>query len=149
MIMEVRFAKYNDFEGIMNLYEFLHPGDTLAPLNQLKNIWDEVMNDTRKYQYVVAEEDNRILATSCITIIPNLTRKARPYAVIENMVTHPDVRRRGIGRATMKLLLEFAKQNDCYKVMLLSSNNRKTSHNFYYSMGFDGDVKRGFTYYIV
>ena len=85
--MEVRFAKYNDFEGIMDLYEFLNPGDTLAPLNHLKNIWDEIMNDSQRYRYVVVEDKDKLLATSCI-IIPNLTRKGRPYA-IEN-VSHPD-----------------------------------------------------------
>ena len=147
--MEVRFAKYNDFKGIMDLYDFLNPGDTLASLDQLKNIWDEIMNDPRKYRYAVAEEQNRLLATSCITIVPNITRKGRSYAVIENVITHPDVRRKGIGRAMIQLLLDFAKENDCYKVMLLSSNERKIAHDFYKSIGFNGDIKRGFTYYIV
>lgn len=147
--MEVRFAKYNDFKGIMDLYDFLNPGDTLASLDQLKNIWDEIMNDPRKYRYAVAEEQNRLLATSCITIVPNLTRKGRSYAVIENVITHPDVRRKGIGRAMIQLLLDFAKENDCYKVMLLSSNERKIAHDFYKNIGFNGDIKRGFTYYMV
>ncbi len=147
--MEVRFAKYNDFKGIMDLYDFLNPGDTLASLDQLKNIWDEIMNDPRKYRYAVAEEQNRLLATSCITIVPNITRKGRSYAVIENVITHPDVRRKGIGRAMIQLLLDFAKENDCYKVMLLSSNERKIAHDFYKNIGFNGDIKRGFTYYMV
>ncbi len=147
--MEVRFAEYNDFGGIMDLYDFLNPGDTLAPLSTLKNIWDEILNDPRKYRYAVVEEQDRILATSCITIVPNLTRKGRPYAVIENVITHPDARRKGLGRAMIHLLLDFAKENNCYKVMLLSSNDRKVAHKFYQSMGFNGDVKRGFTYYIV
>ena len=147
--MEVRFAKYNDFKGIMDLYDFLNPGDTLASLDQLKNIWDEIMNDPRKYRYAVAEEQNRLLATSCITIVPNITRKGRSYAVIENVITHPDVRRKGIGRAMIQLLLDFAKENDCYKVMLFSSNERKIAHDFYKSIGFNGDIKRGFTYYMV
>lgn len=147
--MEVRFAKYNDFQGIMDLYEFLNPGDTLAPLSTLKNIWDEILNDPRKYRYAVVEEQDKILATSCITIVPNLTRKGRPYAVIENVITHPDARRKGLGRAMIQLLIDFAKENDCYKVMLLSSIDRKEAHKFYESMGFNGDIKRGFTYYIV
>lgn len=147
--MEVRFAKYNDFKGIMDLYDFLNPGDTLASLNTLKNIWDEIMNDPRRYRYAVAEEQDKLLATSCITIVPNLTRKGRTYAVIENVITHPDVRRKGIGRAMIQLLLDYAKENDCYKVMLLSSNERKAAHDFYKSIGFNGDVKKGFTYYMV
>jgi hypothetical protein len=49
----------------------------------------------------------------------------------------------------IQLLLKFAQENDCYKVMLLSSNERKAAHDFYKSIGFNGDVKRGFTYYMV
>jgi GNAT superfamily N-acetyltransferase len=147
--VEVRFAKYNDFEGIMDLYEFLNPGDTLAPLNHLKNIWDEIMNDSQRYRYVVVEDKDKLLATSCITIIPNLTRKGRPYALIENVITHPDYRRKGFGRAMIQLLLDFARDNDCYKVMLLSAANRTAADEFYKSMGFNGDIKKGFTYYLV
>lgn len=147
--MEVRFAKYNDFGGIMDLYDFLNPGDTLAPLNKLKNIWEEIMNDPKRYRYAVVEEQGKLLATSCITIIPNLTRKGRSYAVIENVITHPDFRRKGFGRAMIQLLLKFAQENDCYKVMLLSSSNRTASHDFYHSLGFNGDIKKGFTYYMV
>lgn len=147
--MEVRFAKYNDFGGIMDLYEFLNSGDTLAPLDQLKNIWDEIMNDPQRYRYAVVEEQGRLLATSCITVIPNLTRKGRPYAVIENVITHPDFRRKGFGKAMIQLLLGFAKEKNCYKVMLLSAHNRTEAHDFYLSLGFNGDIKKGFTYYIV
>lgn len=146
--MGVRFAKYNDFEGIMDLYEILIPGDTIASLSHLKSVWDEIMNNPGRYRYVIAEEEDKLVATSNITIVPNLTRAGRPYAVIENVVTHPDFRRRGFGRATMKLLLEFAREHNCYKVMLLSSKKRMEAHEFYRSLGFNGDTKCGFTYYL-
>lgn len=146
--MGARFALYNDFEGIMDLYEILHPEDIIAPLSKLKSVWDEIMNNPERYRYVVVEEEGKIVATSNITIIPNLTRTGRPYAVIENVITHPDVRRRGFGRATIQLLLGFAREHNCYKVMLLSSNKRKESHEFYRSIGFSDDAKCGFTYYL-
>jgi GNAT superfamily N-acetyltransferase len=64
---------------------------------------------------VVAEEDGRLLSTCNIAIVPNLTRSARPYAVIENVVTRSGARRRGLGRACIMKAIEFAKENGCYK----------------------------------
>lgn len=145
--MCARFACYEDLEGIMDLYEVLNPGDAIASVEQLKRVWEQVMSNPELYRYAVVEEDGKLLATSNITIVPNLTRAGRPYAVIENVVTHPSARRRGFGRETMELLMDFAKEKDCYKVILLSSSNRIEAHRFYESLGFDGDAKRGFTYY--
>lgn len=147
--MGARFARYNDLEGIMDLYDHLNPGDVRAPLSRMKIIWDEIMNDPGRYRYAVAEDNGSIVAVSNITVVPNLTRSGRPYGVIENVVTHPDVRRKGFGRATIQLLLDFAREQNCYKVMLLSSDKRKEAHEFYRSIGFDGDSKRGFVYYML
>jgi GNAT superfamily N-acetyltransferase len=146
--MCARFARYDDLEGIMDLYEVLIPDDTLASLDHLKTVWDHIMSNPELYRYAVAEENGRLVATSNITIVPNLTRSGRPYAVIENVVTHPSARRRGFGRETMELLLDYAKEKNCYKVILLSSSHRAEAHKFYESLGFDGDAKRGYTYYM-
>ncbi len=132
----------------MDLYEILHPEDAIGSLAHLKTVWDEIMNNQERYRYVVVEEEEKIIATSNITIIPNLTRTGRPYAVIENVITHPDFRRRGFGRTTFQLLLEFAREHNCYKVMLLSSNKRKEAHEFYKSLGFSNDAKSGFAIYM-
>ena len=51
---------------------------------------------------------------------------------------------RGIGRALIAHALEFAWQQGCYKVMLLSGAQRAEAHRVYLALGFDGDVERGF-----
>lgn len=146
--MKARFACRHDIEGILDLYKILNPEDVPASVSHLKKIWDDIMNDPDRYRYAVAEEDRKIVATGNMAIVPNLTRSGRPYAVIENVVTHPDYRRKGHGHAAIQLLLGFAKEQNCYKVMLLSSSKRKEAHEFYKSIGFDGDSKQGFIYYL-
>lgn len=144
--MGVRFAQYNDFEGIMKLYEFLVEEDERGEECKMRRIWDDIMQHRDTYRYAVAEE-NGVVVTACnITIVQNLTRGGRPFAVIENLITHPEVRRKGYGRAAVEMLLDYAKQKNCYKVMILSESHRNEAHEFYRSLGFDGDVKRGFTY---
>lgn len=139
-----RFAKYEDLNQIMALYGHLNPDDPRADAQRLKEVWQDIMSHPELYRYVVTEENGMILSTCNIVIVPNLTRAARPYAVIENVITHPDARRKGHGRATLMKAVAFAKESGCYKIMLLSGNQRTEAHKFYESLGFSGSKKKGF-----
>ena len=77
--------------------------------------------------YGVWKED-RLIASSVLNILPNMTRGCRPYGLIENVITHPDFRRRGIGRAILREVVKLAWEESCYKVMLLTG--RKTDAVF-------------------
>jgi hypothetical protein len=66
---------------------------------RLKQVWHYIMTNQDRYRYVIAEENGKILSTYNIVIDPNLPRAARPYAVIDNVITHPEARRRGFSRA--------------------------------------------------
>jgi GNAT superfamily N-acetyltransferase len=56
----------------------------------------------------VAESEGVIVSSATITIVPNVTRGARPYALIENVVTRGAHRRRGLGRAVLAAALAAA-----------------------------------------
>jgi GNAT superfamily N-acetyltransferase len=59
-------------------------------------------------------------------------------------VTDAQFRRRGIGSALMRTLVERCWEHDCYKVMLMSAAARDEAHRFYTSIGFDGSSKQAF-----
>ena len=75
-------------------------------------------------------------------IIKNLSRGASPYALIENVVTHPEYRNRGIGTRLLKRAKEMARENGCYKIMLLTG--RRDAIPFYEKAGFNRSSKTGF-----
>ena len=62
---------------------------------QLNRTWSTIVQD-RNHHIVIKVVDNKIvfeiddkIVSSCVcVIIPNLTRNVRPYAIIENVVTH-------------------------------------------------------------
>jgi GNAT superfamily N-acetyltransferase len=84
------------------------------------------------------------LPTCNLAIVPNLTRGAHPYGIIENVVTHTDYRKQGLGTQVLRYALNIAWQQKCYKVMLLTSSKREETLRFYEQAGFKRGVKTGF-----
>jgi GNAT superfamily N-acetyltransferase len=140
----VRDATEGDLDGILDLYAYLHSHDTAPPpRSQLAKIWSDILADPSLRYYVVACRD-QVVSSCNLTIVPNLTRGARPFGVIENVVTHPDYRRRGFAQAVLEYALDDAWRSGCYKVMLLSSADRDVAHILYEKVGFKKGVKTGF-----
>ena len=96
------------------------------------------------YHLLVGELDDRIVSSVTLLVIENLTHNLRPYALIENVVTHTDYRGRGYAAALMDAASEIAKQNDCYKIMLLTGSKKESTLRFYERCGFLKNIKTGF-----
>ena len=99
------------------------------------------------HELVVVEDRGKVTGTMVFVIIPNLSHKGLPWAVIENMVVEENSRRGGIGRAMIDYALKRAEETGCYKIQLSSTNSRKEAHDFYRSMGFIAKAK-GFRLYL-
>ena len=143
--MIVRKAKKDDLTEILELYHYLFKEEDYSNINLYKNKWKENLRHDG-LSYFVLSENKKILSSCNVSISPNLSRGQRSYALIENVITHPDYRRKGYGKAVIEEVIKFAKAENCYKIMLLStvSNERNIAHKFYNDMGFDGDSKKGF-----
>jgi N-acetylglutamate synthase and related acetyltransferases len=141
--MILREALKNDLKGILELYKQLNSEDPILSDKIAENIWNEIF-DCKYLKYFVAIENEMIVSTCCISIIPNLSRNGRSYGVIENVITHEEYRNLGIGKKIMMNAVEYAKKHNCYKIVLLSSTTRKEAHAFYEKIGFDGNSKKGF-----
>jgi GNAT superfamily N-acetyltransferase len=102
------------------------------------------MLDRPGFTCIVASIRGALVASCCLAVIPNLTRGGRSYALIENVVTDSNYRRRGIGRAVLNDALRRAWQAGCYKAMLLTGSKRPEVHRFYETNGFRSDDKTGF-----
>ncbi|MGB9980237.1 GNAT family N-acetyltransferase [Methanobacterium sp.] len=143
-MIKVRQIKYEELENLLSLYEYLIPDDPKLKIdNTLKEHWNEILSDSSYFYFVI--EENEMLVCSCnLTIIKNLTRSARPYGIIENVVTHPDYRNKGHGTAVLKKAVEIAQKNNCYKVVLTTSRKDRNTLKFYENAGFDRGEKTAF-----
>jgi GNAT superfamily N-acetyltransferase len=140
----IRELSRGDLDALLEAYRDLHPDDDPLPARaELERLWNGICADPRLV-YIGAFDGPRLVATCTAAIVPNLTRGARPYAVIENVWTHPASRRQGLGSAALQELLGRCWAAGCYKAMLLSASHRGAAHEFYQRNGFDKHAKQGF-----
>lgn len=90
---------------------------------------------------LVVEVEGKVVSTVQMAIIESLTHNVRPFAVIENVVTHGEYRNRGFASALLKKATETARAHGCYKLFLETGSNRESTLNFYRKNGFAIDEK--------
>jgi ribosomal protein S18 acetylase RimI-like enzyme len=140
----VRAIRAGELEELLALYRFLNPEDPEVAVDEkLRDHWQQILSDPNLY-YLVIEEDGKLVSSCAMAIIKNLTRSARPYGLIENVVTHEDYRRRGYGTALLKKAVEIAEERNCYKVMLMTGRKNESTLRFYERAGFDRGEKTAF-----
>ena len=132
----------NEMVSLLELYKQLNPEDIIINEFTAKNIWNNIK--TQHIKYFIAKENGKIIASCYICIIPNLTRGGKSIGFIENVITDIEYRGKGIGKNIMKNAIEYAREQNCYKILLQSGNKRAEAHGFYASIGFDGESKRAF-----
>ena len=128
--------------SLLELYKQLNPEDKTINQSTAKNIWKII--ETQNIKYFIAKEKGKIIASCYICIIPNLTRGGKSIGFIENVITDIEYRGKGIGKNIIKNAIKYAKEQNCYKILLQSGNKRTDAHGFYESIGFDGESKRAF-----
>ena len=142
MNISIRKVTAADIPQILELYNELSISDPpICEKQAAKTLEKSVQNDIT---YFVADDNGRIAATCFIAIIPAMKMQCAPIGFIENVVTHVDFRRRGIGRQVMQTAINYAKERGCFKVTLSSGIDRTEAHDFYKSLGFDGESKKNF-----
>ncbi|WP_335084621.1 GNAT family N-acetyltransferase [Nostoc sp.] len=144
--------QYAALRILLDLYKHLNPTDAPLPdASTIEKIWNEILSDgvppsvaDRKINCFVADWEGNLIASCILVIVPNLTRGARPYGLIENVITHPDYRHQGVGKCLIHHALQSAWSHNCYKVMLLSRSQTKEVLQFYEKTGFKKGIKTGF-----
>jgi GNAT superfamily N-acetyltransferase len=132
----------NELLSLLELYKQLNPEDNIIDEFTAKNIWKRI--EAQNIKYFIAKENGKIIASCYICIIPNLTRGGKSIGFIENVITDIEYKGKGIGKNIVENAIKYAREQNCYKILLQSGNRRTDAHRFYESVGFDGESKRAF-----
>jgi len=133
----------NELNELLELYLHLHEDSVPAMSEHLRSTWKTIVQD-KNHHIIVNFIDGKIVSSCVCVIIPNLTRNVRPYAFIENVVTHKDYRAKGYATECLDHAKEIAKAENCYKMMLLTGSKKDSTKNFYEHAGYNSTDKTAF-----
>jgi GNAT superfamily N-acetyltransferase len=139
----IREVNRDDLNALLELYLYLHEDSIPDQSEHLSRTWEQIINDPN-HHIIVNEVDGKIVSSCVCVIIPNLTRNVRPYAFIENVVTHKDYRRRGLAQECLNFARDIALKENCYKMMLLTGSKDPNTLRFYEKAGYNSTEKTAF-----
>ena len=145
--MIIREIKENELNKLLELYTHLHESGVPENSEHLQKTWKTICDDDN-HHIIVCEEEGRLVSSCVCVIIPNLTRNIRPYAFVENVVTHKDYRGKGRATACLDYAKELATAADCYKMMLLTGSKSESTLNFYKRAGYNCADKTAFVQWL-
>lgn len=143
----VREANEKDLQEILELYLYLHEKFILEISEHLTDTWSQIIQDAN-HHLIVKIVDERIVSSCVCVIIPNLTRNVRPYAFVENVVTHADYRGKGYATECLDYAKEIAERQNCYKMMLLTGSKDQKTLDYYKNAGYNSTDKTAFVQWI-
>ncbi len=146
-MLTIREAQAADLDRLLELYSVLFGKSILEKNEETVRIWNHIMTDSM-HHVIVAEDDGKLVSTCTCVIIPNLTYDQRPYAVVENIVTHSDHRARGYATACLQQAQRVAEAANCYKISLATQSKLESTHKFYEKLGYDKDDMTAFTQWL-
>jgi GNAT superfamily N-acetyltransferase len=100
-----------------------------------ERVWLETLAHPGVHVFV-SEGPGCIAATCMLVTAPNLLRGGRRHGFLENVVSHPELRGRGHGRAVVMAALARAWTDDCHHVLMQSGRADPRVRDFYEGLGF-------------
>ena len=139
----IRMVNKNDLPALQELYLNLHDAEIMPITSETMQLWESILNDPN-HHILIGEEMGRIVSSVTLVIIKNLTRKMKPTALIENMVTVPSHRNKGYARLLLNKAVEIAKEHSCYRITFISGTKNESTIKFYLNSGFTNSEKSAY-----
>ena len=139
----VREINKGELRELLELYLHLHEESVPEMTELIVETWNTILGDAN-HHIIVKEQDGKLVSSCVCVIIPNLTRGVRPYAFIENVVTHFGYRGKGYATECLNYAKQIAQKAGCYKMMLLTGSKEESTLNFYKNAGYNSADKTAF-----
>jgi GNAT superfamily N-acetyltransferase len=139
----VRPVQPEDLDGVLLLYRQLRPHDPALAPQLAREVLERLIRQD-DIELIVCDSAGVLTTTCMLALIPQLANSARPFGVIEHVVTLAEHRRQGHARRVLEFALDLAWSRSCCKVVLLSGSQRTEAHKLYESVGFVSGIESGF-----
>jgi GNAT superfamily N-acetyltransferase len=138
-----RLAQAADLASLLELNRVAEVSSSAEPIERATRIWLEMLSHNG-VEVFVSTVQAQIVATCMLITAPNLLRGGQRHGFLENVVTHPEFRGQGHGRAVVDAALAAAWTKDCYHVLLQSGRKDPRVHRFYQRCGFEPGLRVGY-----
>lgn len=138
-----RLARASDLPSLLALFEVSEVSAAAQPRERAEGIWRDTLAQRGAYVFV-SDHVDRIAATCMLITAPNLLREGRRHGFLENVVSHPELRGRGHGKAVVQAALAHAWTAGCHHVLMQSGRADPGVHGFYEALGFRPGVRTAY-----
>lgn len=145
-IITITAIELADLEQFALLGEELFGAETNRA--KLARVFAKIQADASYIFIGAKDEQQRLLGSAMGIVCSDTVGECRPFMVLENMIVSPQSRRQGVGKKLMEYLEAWAREQNCYCIMLLSHVRRQEAHSFYEAMGYPKDIVQGFKKYL-
>jgi ribosomal protein S18 acetylase RimI-like enzyme len=137
-MVEIRTASDNDIPIILGmLYELGRPKPQIdSDVDVFRKLVKKYITDSDKIILLAVSNDTKIIGMVSIVFLSRLNRNTLEMYIPE-LVVLEKYHRQGIGKKLIQSCISLAEEKKCHRIRLESGNQRKESHQFYSSLGFE------------
>lgn len=137
MSKKYNFRKINFLDYDKNILELLNQLSIIGEVSRdnFNDFINKINNNDNIHIFVAENENkNKIIAHGTIIFENKLIHSNGKVAHIEDIVIDKDERKNGLGKELINYLINFSKENNCYKIIL---DCKEELYNFYSKCGFE------------
>jgi GNAT superfamily N-acetyltransferase len=140
----IQAAEAGDQHLLWRLYRQLNPADPPWPSDAVAGEALAHVLAREGSTIFIGELDGIGVSTCMLVVSANFARRGRPFALIENVVTDQEHRKRGFGGKVVAHAIELARQQGCYRVSMLTGSREEATLRFYERAGLRRSAKIAF-----
>lgn len=137
--MMIRHAGEQDLQAVLKALQALQGPWPFAEGDVAEAVWRSICAQPGTVVFL-GEAEGEPIATATLHVLPNLTFRGSPYALVENVSVRGDHQGAGFGRMIMQAVIDAAWKAGCYKIMLMTGVGNQAT-GFYQKLGFADDQK--------
>ena len=139
--MILRKLNEHDIPGLALIYKQFWNEE--SSIDKMVSLYKKLMLD-ENYIILCAVSENRLVGSIQGIICYELYGDCKPFLVVENMIVDKEHRRKGVGKLLFNELEDYARQNECYQILLITERDRNDACGFYENVGFSKGKHAGF-----
>jgi ribosomal protein S18 acetylase RimI-like enzyme len=116
---------------------FTDEAEFLPDADKQKRALETILSNPTIGRLFVAREGKRVVAMASLLYTVS-TAEGGKAALFEDLVVHPDERKRGIGEALLKTVVEHARAEGVLRITLLTDMQNERAQAMYRRVGFVG-----------